>query len=105
MKWRILFFWMRVMAYAKRKVEELLIGSLICIVDTDLFVGNELMKYAKIWHEEVKFEQGEDKSHFTAYIERKGVKLVDFQVNITQRSAYEVHNRGIRRKNEAIRNR
>lgn len=97
MKWRILFFWMRVMTYAKKKAEELLMGSLIAIVDNSLFVGNELMKYAKMWGEEVKFEQGDDKNHFTAYIERKGVMLVDYQVNITQRSAYEVHNREVRR--------
>ena len=96
MKWRLIFFWVKVMAYAKKKAEELLIGSLICLSDTDLFVGRDLMKYAKLWGQEVMFSEGEDKSHFDAYIERKGVKLIDFGINITQRSAYEVHNREVR---------
>ena len=96
MKWRIIFFWMRVLAYAKKKVDELITGTLICVVDTDLHVGSELMKYAKMWGQEVLFLPGQDKSHFNAYIERKGVKLMDYGVNITQRSAYEVHNREVR---------
>lgn len=105
MRWRWIFFWMRVYAYAKKKADELLTGSLICIVDTDLFVGADLIRYAKMWKQEVLFSEGEDKSHFNAYIEHKGVKLVDMGINITQRSAYEVHNREIRRKNETLRNR
>lgn len=96
MKWRTIFFWMRVLAYAKRKVKELISGSLIAIVDTDLFVGNDLMKYAKMWGEEVKYEDSEDKNHFTAYIERGGVRLVDLWVSIQRRSAYEAHNREVR---------
>lgn len=96
MKWKLIFFWVRVMAYAKKKAEELLTGSLICLVDTDLFVGRDLMTYAKLWGQEVLFGEGEDKSHFVAYIERDGVRLCDYGINITQRSAYEVHNREVR---------
>lgn len=96
MKWRLIFFWMRIYAFAKKKVEELLIGSMIVLLDTNLFVGNELMKYAKMWRQEVLFCEGDDKSHFDAYIDRKGVRLVDVNINITQRSAYEVHNREVR---------
>lgn len=96
MKWKLIFFWVKVMAYAKKKAERLLMGTLICLVDTDLFVGRDLIKYAKMWKQEVLFTEGDDKSHFNAYIEREGVRLCDYGINITQRSAYEVHNREVR---------
>lgn len=96
MKWRTIFFWMRLHNYAMKKAEELLTGTLITIVDNELYVGTELMKYAKMWGVEVQYEQGDDKNHFTAFIERKGVRLVDYYVSIQQRSAYEIHNREVR---------
>jgi len=97
MKWRLIFFWMKIYAYAKKKVEGLLTGSLLFIWNDGLYAGTELIDYARKWKKEVTFLPGDDKSHFDAVIDVDGVKFADVNINLTERGVYELHNREVRR--------